>query len=54
MLTDTGIKHLKPKAKMYKLSDRDGMYALVMPSGIITFRLDYRINTAFLKKLSRA
>lgn len=26
MLTDAAIKALKPQSKMYKVSDRDGMY----------------------------
>jgi hypothetical protein len=29
---------------LYKLSDRDGMYVVVAPSGLITFRYDYRLN----------
>lgn len=44
MLTDTAIKALKPQDKTYKVTDRDGMYVLVMPSGAITFRYDYRLN----------
>ena len=44
MLTDAGLKALKPKDKNYKVADRDGMYAVVTPSGQITFRLDYRLN----------
>ena len=44
MLTDVALKNLKPKEKPYKISDRDGMYVLVAPSGTITFRLDYRLN----------
>ena len=44
MLTDVALKNLKPRAKPYKVSDRDGMYAHVAPSGRITFRLDYRLN----------
>lgn len=44
MLTDVALKNLKPKAKPYKVSDRDGMYAHVAPSGRITFRLDYRLH----------
>lgn len=44
MLTDAAIKALKPQSKMYKVADRDGMYARVMPSGAISFRLDYRLN----------
>ena len=37
-------KHLKPKDKLYKVTDRDGMYVLVRASGILTFQLDYRMN----------
>lgn len=44
MLTDAAIKALKPKNKLYKIVDRDGMYVVVQPSGAIVFRLDYRLN----------
>ena len=44
MLTDAALKHLKPKEKNYKVTDRDGMYVLVRPSGTLTFQLDYRMN----------
>ncbi len=44
MLTDVALKHLKPKRKPYKVTDRDGIYVVVSPTGSITFRLDYRIN----------
>lgn len=44
MLTDAAIKSLRPKHKMYKVADRDGMYVRVMPTGTISFRLDYRLN----------
>ena len=44
MLTDTALKHLKPKEKPYKVSDRDGMYVLVSPGGTISFRIDYRLH----------
>ncbi|MCR6632607.1 MAG: tyrosine-type recombinase/integrase [Magnetospirillum sp.] len=44
MLTDTALKKLKPKEKTYKVADRDGMYVTVAPSGLITFRYDYRLN----------
>lgn len=44
MLTDSEIKHLKGKAKPYKVSDRDGMYAFVSTTGTVSFRYDYRIN----------
>ena len=29
MLTDVAIKALKPKDKLYKIADRDGMYVVV-------------------------
>lgn len=32
MLTDAAIKALKPKDKLYKIVDRDGMYVVVQPS----------------------
>jgi hypothetical protein len=44
MLTDAAIKALKPKDKLYKIVDRDGMYVAVNPSGSVVFRYDYRIN----------
>jgi integrase len=44
MLTDVALKKLKPREKIYKVTDRDGMFAAVVPSGQITFRYDYRLN----------
>lgn len=44
MLTEAGIKALKPKDKLYKVADRDGMYVAVNPSGAVVFRYDYRLN----------
>ena len=44
MLTVTALKRLKPKERDYKVSDRDSMYAVVKPSGVIIFRYDYRLN----------
>jgi integrase len=44
MLTDITLKKLKPKDKLYKVVDRDGMYIAMAPSGQITFRYDYRLN----------
>ena len=29
MLTDTRLRHLKPKEKLYKVNDRDGLYVAV-------------------------
>lgn len=44
MLTDSALKHFKPKDKAYKVTDRDGMYVRVGTNGTISFRLDYRLN----------
>lgn len=44
MLTDSKIKALKPKDKLYKVPDRDGLYVAVSTTGTIMFRYDYRIN----------
>ena len=44
MLTNAALKALKPKEKLYKVTDRDGMYVLVTPNGTLSFRLDYRLN----------
>lgn len=44
MLTDTKLKSIKPKDKLYKVADRDGLYVAVTKSGVISFRFDYRIN----------
>lgn len=45
MLTDVALKRLKSRDKDYKVSDRDGMYAVVKSSGMIVFRYDYRLNS---------
>lgn len=44
MLTDTAIKALRLQKKLYKVSDRDGVYVVVQPSEAIVFRYDYRLN----------
>lgn len=45
MLSETKLKKtLKPKDKVYKVTDRDGLYITVAKSGLITFRFDYKIN----------
>lgn len=44
MLTDTKLRTLKPAEKTYKLTDRDGLYIAVLPTGTISFRYNYRIN----------
>jgi hypothetical protein len=40
MLTDTALRNFKPKSKIYKAFDRDGMYVTVSPVGTVTFRYD--------------
>ena len=44
MLTDTKLRSLKPQDKLYKVSDRDGLYVAVTKSSVISFRYDYRFN----------
>lgn len=44
MLTDTKLRNLKPKEKLYKENDRDGLYVAVTASGAISFRYNYKIN----------
>lgn len=43
-MTDTRLRHLKPKEKLYKVNDRDGLYVAVTPAGSISFRYNYSIN----------
>lgn len=40
-LTDFAVKALKPAAAAYKKRDRDGLYLVVAPSGLKTWRYDY-------------
>ena len=44
MLTDLALRNLKPRATLYKVADRHGMYVAILPTGSISFRYDYRIN----------
>lgn len=46
VLTDTALKSLKPKDKLYKVSDGivGGLQAAVSPKGKITFRLSYKFE----------
>jgi len=41
-LSVAAIKAAKSRAKSYKLSDSDGLYLLVMPSGGRYWRMNYR------------
>ena len=44
MLTDTKLRNLKPKDKLYKVNYRDGLYVAVTPAGTISFRHYYSIS----------
>lgn len=44
MLTDTKLQNLKPKDKLYKVNDRDGLYVAVTRAGSISFRYNYSLN----------
>ncbi len=42
MLTETAIRHAKPKEKPYKLFDERGLFMLVAPTGGRLWRFRYR------------
>ena len=42
-LSDTKIKRAKPKEKMYKMFDGDGLYLEVKPNGRKIWRIKYRL-----------
>ena len=44
MLTDASIKNAKPKEKVYKLTDGEGMFLLLNPNGSRWWRFNYRIG----------
>ena len=44
MLTNQELGSLRLREKAFKVSDRDGLYAAVLPTGTISFRYDYRLN----------
>ena len=43
-LTAAWVKSARPKDKPYKLSDRDGLYLLIKPTGTRYWRMNYRFN----------
>lgn len=43
-LTAAWVKRARPKDKPYKLSDRDGLYLLIEPSGSRVWRMNYRLR----------
>lgn len=44
MLTDTKLRNLKPRAKLYKVNDREGLYVAVTSTGTVSFRYNYSIH----------
>ena len=44
MFTDTKLRNLKPRDKLYKMIDRDGLYVAVSPAGTVSFRYNYLIS----------
>jgi integrase len=40
-LSDTAVRNAKPKSKSYKVSDGDGLFLVIMPSGSKYWRLRY-------------
>lgn len=46
MLTDTKARAARPAEKPYKLTDRDGLYLHVSPTGAKSWRFDYRLAGA--------
>lgn len=43
-LTAASVARAKPKDRPYKLSDRDGLYLLIKPSGTRYWRMNYRFH----------
>jgi integrase len=43
-LTDTALKALKPREKVYTVSDERGLYVEVFPTGGLVWRFRYRLN----------
>jgi hypothetical protein len=43
-LPDTKLRDLKPRDKLYKVNDRDGLYAAVTPARSISVRYNYPIS----------
>lgn len=43
-LTAIAVKNARPREKTFKLSDRDGLYLLVKPSGVRYWRMNYRFG----------
>jgi len=46
MLTDAKLRNLKPRDKMYKVVDRDGLYVAVSKAGTVSFRFKWQPRNA--------
>jgi len=44
ILTNTKLRNIKPKGKLYKVNDRDGLYVANTSAGSISFRYNYSIH----------
>ena len=51
MLTDAALRNLKPKSKIYKASDRGGMYVAVSPGGTVTVHDLRRTGSTLLNEI---
>lgn len=45
MLTDTKLRNLKSKQRLYKVNDCEGSYVAVTAAYLITFRYNYLLNS---------
>ncbi|MEO1927986.1 MAG: integrase arm-type DNA-binding domain-containing protein [Nautiliaceae bacterium] len=55
-LSDTKIKRAKPKDKMYKMFDGEGLYIEIKPTGRKVWRVKYRYGSkekTYNRRLSR-
>lgn len=46
MLNELILRQVKPRNKQYKLYDSLGLYLLIVPTGVCSWRYDYRIGVA--------
>ncbi len=44
MLTDAHCRNAKPRDKLYRLSDFNGLYLEVKPNGVKAWRYRYKLN----------
>jgi len=44
MITTVAIKNAKPKQRQYRLTDNQGLYLLIKPTGSKCWRYDYRFS----------